>query len=1532
MKTIKIAVLTVVALATALGVSRAQPLVPNPATSVRFPFTDTTPGFSTPSDATFGVSLNLTNYNRNHALTNYHGIYGSGTSGLHVALDLTTNSEFATPGGEGSSLVSGPCLVVTNAALAFGAIQSFTASIWSNPKNAANSGTTEIRYFILGHTGDKANAANIGMFWQTVNQLAASVGATTIFGAAPSWPTTDSPGTFPTNQWLFQCLTYDGSTVTLYTGTDGGGPLAVSSTLALAGTTVTMTSAGNVDELQIGNRQDTGARPFCGRLDDFRFYGSTATVTGAATAAQVEDIFWAGQAPTNIAAIAGNNVANLTWSPLANAASYTISRSSTSGGPYTQLATGLTSPSYSDTTALNNQTYYYVVSALDGTGDQTAGPNSYEYQFTVVAPPSQPVVTPTAGSDQVVLNWTASAGSPGPITYNVARSTTPGAEVTIASGLSATTYTDTTAVSEIQYYYVVIAVNDGLPTATTASAEVTATPVGPPPAPIIVNVGPDGAGQAYVSWTDVSATSYNILRATSQGGPYTSIATGVTGTSYVDTTIVPSVDYYYYEVVAVNALSLSSPPSGPSYAVPGGQGNQLANADFEITSGLPWVRTTGPGASTGSINIISLLTAASVPTTYYNAGMCPADVPAEPIVTHSGTNVANVYDYQAAGSFNKWSQAVGCTPGSIMAASAWTLAPHEDLSGPCIFYYEVDFLDLAGNMLAAYESFGISNLTCAGPNSFPLDTWVSLAVTNEMLVTGTPATNSGIIVGTTGPSGAMTAPPGTASANFIAKFVDIGAHGGSIYFDDCDLDLIAGPVPPTITAITNTVNGACLVTNTYVTVTATSSTGTITNAYALVQTHGLTGGTNTVTNNLNATSMGIGTATVIITNPLSPNLYYSLKILATDNDGNTASTPTAVFDTMAPVLVIEAEDYNFSSGQFIDTPANGGLALYALQSSNGFVATQGVDLHGTWGGSQAANGSYYRNTDLPICGYANPQYGTPPNNLIAQKYLIAAANGDATDVSIEVGYNNGGDWLNYTRTYGPGTPGVGVSAPAGAYTIWGRMCTVGGGAAEEISLVTSDPTQPNQTTTLLGTFSFTDNGWNTYVYVPMLDSYGNLVSVNLSGVETLQAQVVGNPNLDFYMLVPVVPVYTPGLQYSYPDGVHPFEPTNSFTFTVGPNNGAPIASSGIDLVLNGVDVTSGVTLTHSGSSWIGSYPIKSNAVYSAVLSVTNTASPTPLYSVFNISFDTFNPTNYQWEAVDYDFSENNGTVWVSGMFIDNPVPTCDTASTTVNNFAANSYYGFPTGFTPGVDPTGHGAVAQQNIDIYFPNDGQTAGANEIYRADGVGSQAASDYVRPQFLAERLAVPDPSIGPVNIGYYGNGYWLNYTRTWPANTYTVWGRLAGGAGPFSGTRLSLVTSGVGTATQTTTDLGTFSDPNAVGWQAWHWIPLLDGNGNMVDVSLGGVETLRVTSGNNLNTEFFMLVPTPLPVQLAATVAAGQIQISVPTQSGYKFTVMYTSSLTPPIHWTQVGSAIPGDGTVHVVPITLTGTQGYYQVLAQ
>jgi hypothetical protein len=219
----------------------------------------------------------------------------------------------------------------------------------------------------------------------------------------------------------------------------------------------------------------------------------------------------------------------------------------------------------------------------------------------------------------------------------------------------------------------------------------------------------------------------------------------------------------------------------------------------------------------------------------------------------------------------------------------------------------------------------------------------------------------------------------------------------------------------------------------------------------------------------------------------------------------------------------------------------------------------------------------------------------------------------------------------------------------------------------------------------------------------------------------------------------------------------------------------------------------------------------------------------------------------------------------------------------------------------------------------------------LYRHDTVGSQPTTDYVRPKFLAAQTSLADPNIGPFNIGYYTVGSWLNYTRHYPTNNYYVWGRLAGGAGPFSGTTVSLVTNGVGTATQSPEVLGTFADPNAAGWQTWHWIPLLDTNGNMVPVSLGGQATLRVTSGNNINMEFFLLAPAPLQFKVTPSLVAGQLNLSFPTESGKNYTVVYKSSLTAAT-WTPVGSAIPGNGSVTNVTEILTGTQGYYTVTAQ
>jgi hypothetical protein len=95
-------------------------------------------------------------------------------------------------------------------------------------------------------------------------------------------------------------------------------------------------------------------------------------------------------APADVVAIAGNAQVALAWSNTAGADSYRVHRSTTSGGPYTTIAPGLTVPSHLDTAVVNGTTYYYVVSAVNQHGES---PDSSEVSARPQAP--QPPAAPT---------------------------------------------------------------------------------------------------------------------------------------------------------------------------------------------------------------------------------------------------------------------------------------------------------------------------------------------------------------------------------------------------------------------------------------------------------------------------------------------------------------------------------------------------------------------------------------------------------------------------------------------------------------------------------------------------------------------------------------------------------------------------------------------------------------------------------------------------------------------------------------------------------------------------------------------------------------------------------------------------------------------------------------------------------------------------------------------------------------------------------------------------------------------------------
>ncbi len=72
--------------------------------------------------------------------------------------------------------------------------------------------------------------------------------------------------------------------------------------------------------------------------------------------------------PTGLSAVAGDGQASLSWTAASGATGYSVLRATASGGPYTTVASGLTSTAYVNTGLTNGITYYYVVTATGSGG------------------------------------------------------------------------------------------------------------------------------------------------------------------------------------------------------------------------------------------------------------------------------------------------------------------------------------------------------------------------------------------------------------------------------------------------------------------------------------------------------------------------------------------------------------------------------------------------------------------------------------------------------------------------------------------------------------------------------------------------------------------------------------------------------------------------------------------------------------------------------------------------------------------------------------------------------------------------------------------------------------------------------------------------------------------------------------------------------------------------------------------------------------------------------------------------------------
>ncbi|HXR07214.1 MAG TPA: glycoside hydrolase family 2 TIM barrel-domain containing protein, partial [Candidatus Acidoferrum sp.] len=182
-------------------------------------------------------------------------------------------------------------------------------------------------------------------------------------------------------------------------------------------------------------------------------------------------------------------------------------------------------------------------------------------------PTNSPPATPTglaasACNLQATLNWGLSFGA---TSYNVKRAAVSGGPYLTVASDTAIAYADTGLNNGTTYYYVVSALNAF--GESTNSAEVSVTPAAPavPAVPAGLVAGLDD-GQVDLSWNQsATATSYNLVRALAQSGPFVTVAS-TTGTTYTDAGLTNGTTYYY-EVAAVNSAATSA-NSAPVSATP----------------------------------------------------------------------------------------------------------------------------------------------------------------------------------------------------------------------------------------------------------------------------------------------------------------------------------------------------------------------------------------------------------------------------------------------------------------------------------------------------------------------------------------------------------------------------------------------------------------------------------------------------------------------------------------------------------------------------------------------------------------------------------------------------------------------------------------------------------------------------------------------------------------------------------------------------------------------------------------------------
>jgi subtilisin-like proprotein convertase family protein len=155
--------------------------------------------------------------------------------------------------------------------------------------------------------------------------------------------------------------------------------------------------------------------------------------------------------------------------------------------------------------------------------------------------------------------------------------------------------------------------NESSGTADSVDVYAAAAPTGggctPPAPPTGVTATAASQTQINVSWTaSAGATSYNILRSTTSGGPYSLVGTSAT-TSFSDTGLTCNTAYYYVVQAVAACTSGNSAQATATTSACSGGGSQVLTFSASPAVAIPDNNTTGV---TSTINVPNSMTITSV--------------------------------------------------------------------------------------------------------------------------------------------------------------------------------------------------------------------------------------------------------------------------------------------------------------------------------------------------------------------------------------------------------------------------------------------------------------------------------------------------------------------------------------------------------------------------------------------------------------------------------------------------------------------------------------------------------------------------------------------------------------------------------------------------------------------------------------------------------------------------------------------------------------------------------------------------------